>query len=268
MTRDTPLATAFVALGDSFTEGLQDDLGPAGRHLGWADRLAAGLAQAAPDLRYANLAVRGRLLGQVVDQQLPAALRLLAEVPGPALVSFHAGGNDLLRPGREVAVVTAGYADAVARLVDAGVRPLLFTVLERAGGSGRAADALARRFGAFNDGVRATAARHDAVLVDLAGVGALQDRRMWHADRLHLNPDGHARVAAAALERLGLGSGEPGWWRSPLPAVARSRVADRTADVQWFVQHLLPWVGRRLRGVSSGDGVDPKRARLEPVTWH
>ena len=90
----------FVALGDSFTEGLEDDLGPAGRHLGWADRVAAALATREGGLRYANLAVRGRLLDQVVAEQVPAALALR-----PDLLSFHAGPNDVLRPGRDVGAV-------------------------------------------------------------------------------------------------------------------------------------------------------------------
>ena len=57
----------FVALGDSFTEGLEDDLGPDGRHLGWADRVAAALATHEGGLRYANLAVRGKVLDEVVE---------------------------------------------------------------------------------------------------------------------------------------------------------------------------------------------------------
>jgi lysophospholipase L1-like esterase len=51
----TPVGTGwgcYVALGDSFTEGL-DDLGPDGAYRGWADRLAEALAVGAPtgDLR-------------------------------------------------------------------------------------------------------------------------------------------------------------------------------------------------------------------------
>src|SRR6478735_8585271 len=152
----------FVALGDSFTEGLEDDLGPEGRHLGWADRVAAALATRDGGLRYANLAVRGRLLDQVVDEQVPAALAL-----APDLVSFHAGPNDVLRPGRDVDAVVRRYADAVRDLDGAGVQLLLFTVIERAGGTGRTAALLAARFARFNDGVRAAAARTGAVVVDV-----------------------------------------------------------------------------------------------------
>ena len=260
------LPRSFVALGDSFTEGMQDDLDAAGRHRGWADRVAAALALATGGVRYANLAVRGRLLGQVVEEQLPVALALR-----PDLVSFHAGPNDALRPRTDIAAVLRRYDEAVGVLRGAGGDVLLFTVLERAGGTGRAADRLAARFRGFNDGVRATAARHGALLVDVGPVGALHDRRLWHEDRLHLSPEGHARVAAAVLETLGVGDaallgGSPGWWREPLPLGAPPRrTADLAADVRWVRRHFLPWVGRRVRGVSSGDGMVPKHTELVDV---
>jgi lysophospholipase L1-like esterase len=256
----------FVAMGDSFTEGLEDELGPTGRHLGWADRVAAALATREGGLRYANLAVRGRLLDQVIAEQLPTALSL-----HPDLATFHAGPNDVLRPRTDVTAVLARYDAAVARLRDAGLEPVLFTVIERAGGTGRTAARLADRFAAFNAGVRDVARRRGARLVDQGAVLALQDRRLWHEDRLHLAPEGHARVAAAVLERLGvtdphLLGGEPGWWRVPLDAAPRSgRRADVLADVRWVRRYLLPWVGRRLRGVSSGDSVAPKHVELVDV---
>jgi lysophospholipase L1-like esterase len=256
----------FVALGDSFTEGLEDDLGPDGRHLGWADRVAAALATDEGGLRYANLAVRGRLLDQVVDQQLPAALAL-----EPDIVSFHAGPNDVLRPGRDVAAVVERYQAAVARLEQAGVQVLLFTVIERAGGTGRTAARLAARFAQFNAGVRRTAQRTGALVVDVGTEAALQDRRLWHEDRLHLAPAGHARVAAAVLETLGVADpallgGAPGWWRVPLePGAQPNRGSDVLADVRWVRRYLTPWVVRRLRGRSSGDGLAPKHLSLVDV---
>jgi lysophospholipase L1-like esterase len=247
---------SYVALGDSFTEGLEDEIGPGGRHRGWADRVAVELARAPGSLRYANLAVRGRLLDQVVAEQLPVALEL-----APDLVSFHAGPNDVLRPRTDLIALLARYDTAVARL--AGIRTVLFTVVERTG-SGRTADRLGARFRALNAGIRATAARHGAVLVDLAAVPALTDRRLWHEDRLHLAAEGHARVAAAVLTALGVG--ESDWWRTELPGSARaSRAAALAADARWVRVHMLPWVGRRLRGVSSGDRVAAKHAELVEV---
>ena len=112
------------------------------------------------------------------------------------------------------------YDAAVDLLRHTGVETVLFTVIERAGGTGRTAQRLADRFAAFNDGVREVAARRGALLVDVGAVPALQDRRLWHEDRLHLAPEGHARVAAAVLEGLGVGEpellgGEIGWWTVP-----------------------------------------------------
>ena len=81
----------FVALGDSFTEGLDDPRADQAGYLGWADRFAQMLAGQQPGLRYANLAVRGKRLGQVADEQVPQAIAM-----APDLVSLAAGGNDLL----------------------------------------------------------------------------------------------------------------------------------------------------------------------------
>jgi lysophospholipase L1-like esterase len=258
--------TSFVALGDSFTEGLEDEAGPDGRHRGWADRVAAALATRNGALRYANLAIRGRLLDQVISEQVPSAVEL-----APALISFHAGANDLLRPRVDLPALLARYQAAVVQLRASGAQVLLFTVIARAGGTGRTANLLAARFEAFNAVARAAAEQHGGLLVDLGGAPALQDRRLWHEDRLHLGPEGHARVAAAVLERLGVSDpdllgGPTGWWREPLTARsargAGARGADLLADVRWVRRYFVPWVGRRLRGVSSGDLIKAKQGAL------
>lgn len=230
----------LVCLGDSFTEGLCDDLRPDGQHRGWADRVADALAP----VEYANLAVRGKLLDQIVAEQIPAALSM-----APDLVTFHAGGNDVLRRGTDLDDLFARYDAAVGQLPG---RVLLFTSLSRAGGTGRLAEVVASRFAAFNANVREVSRRHATLLVDLDAVDALADRRLWYADRLHLNAQGHDRVAAAVLGELGHDTGD--WWRKPLPAVSRRRLHDVGVDLLWAKNYLAPWVVRRLRGVSSGDG--------------
>ena len=257
---------SFLALGDSFTEGMHDEVDAAGHHRGWADRVAEALAVDRPDLRYGNLAIRGRLLDQVVAEQIPVARDVR-----PDLISFHAGANDLLRPGGDVAGLLYRYDLAVKRLRATGAEVLLFTVIERAGGTGALADGLARRFQVFNASVRATARRRGALLADIGSEPALHDRRLWHEDRLHLAPEGHRRVAAAVLETLGLHDpellgGDQGWWRHHLLAVRRPPRHRRVAaDLRWATRYLAPWVGRRLRGVSSGDGITCKRPELLPV---
>lgn len=255
--------TRLVCLGDSFTEGMCDDLRPDGHHRGWADRVAQALADAgSAHLEYANLAVRGKLLDQVVDEQVAPAVAL-----APTIATFHAGPNDVLRRGTDLDDLARRYDAAAARVASGSERLVLFTAIGRAGGSGRLAAFLAERFGRFNAQVRATAERYGAVLVDLEPADALTDRRLWHVDRLHLNAQGHQRVAAAVLEALGhddparLG-GPVGWWQVPLPpAPPVSRRQAMAADAAWVRGHLLPWVGRRIRGVSSGDG----RAAKDPV---
>jgi lysophospholipase L1-like esterase len=260
---------SFVALGDSFTEGLEDERGPDGRHRGWADRVAAALATRNGRVRYANLAIRGRLLDQVIAEQVPAAIEL-----APALISFHAGPNDVLRPRVDLPALLLRYEAAVERLRASGAEVLLFTVIGRAG-TGRTADLLDSRFGAFNTAVREIAARHGCPLVDMGATASLRDQRLWHEDRLHLAPEGHARVAAAALEQLGFSepellAGAVGWWREPLPPDPRgrwivARSLDLRADLRWVRRYFLPWVGRRLRGVSSGDLLAAKQVGLVEV---
>lgn len=230
----------LVSIGDSFTEGLCDDLRHDGEYRGWADRVAGALAP----VEYANLAVRGKLLDQVVAEQIPAAAQM-----SPDVVTFHAGGNDVLRRSTDLDDLFGRYDAAVSSLPGTVV---LFTSLSRAGGTGRLAEVVAARFAAFNANVREVSARHGTLLVDLDAVAALADRRFWYADRLHLNPEGHKRVAAAVLSTLGQDTGD--WWRQPLPAASPRRLRSVGTDVLWTKNYLAPWVWRRVRGVSSGDG--------------
>jgi len=92
----------------------------------------------------------------------------------------------------------------------------------------------------------------------------LHDPRAWSVDRLHLSTDGHRRIALRAAEVLGVPVAED--WREPLPpADPLDWAAQRRADLRWTREHFLPWVGRRLRGRSCGDGVPPKRPDLAPL---
>ena len=173
----------------------------------------------------------------------------------------------MLRRGTDLVDLTRRYDRAVAGVVASVPQVLLFTAVGRAGGKGRLADWLADRFARFNDHVREVADRSGATLVDMGAAAVLTDRRVWDLDRLHLNADGHTRVAAAVLEQLGVDrpdllGGPVGWWREPLPAaVPVPRRVSAAADLVWARTHLLPWLGRRLTGRSSGD----RRSAKDPV---
>ena len=103
------MAGRFVAIGDSFTEGVGewDDRYPNGVR-GWADRVAKQLSKRDRAWEYANLAVRSRVLDDVVATQLDRALDLQ-----PTLVSFFAGGNDILRLRSDMDDLMARYEAAV-----------------------------------------------------------------------------------------------------------------------------------------------------------
>ncbi len=258
---------SFVALGDSFTEGLEDPA-PDGGLIGWADRVAAVLAGQVPGFRYANLAVRGKLLPEVVAEQVPRAVEL-----APDLVSLAAGGNDILR-GSDVDELAAQFDPAVAALQAVGCRVLIFTGFDPR--MFPVIRLLRGRIAAYDMHLRGIADARGCDLVDLWSMRALRDARAWCPDRLHLTSRGHQKVALRACEVLGLPVA--GDWRAPLPAargpahqdrgqLARSPawLAARRQDVRWAREYAMPWLRRRLGGTSSGDGVPPKRPELLPV---
>lgn len=248
----------FVALGDSTTEGLEDPRPGGGRYRGWADRLAERLAAIDPQVRYANLAVRGRKLGQIRAGQLGPALAL-----EPDLASVIGGINDVLRPHADLDALAADMDAMVAELTGSGATVLMLTYPD-VGDLMAIARRVSPRLLAYNALLREIAGRRGARLIDIEH-GGPPDARLFHPDRLHANAAGHERIAAAAAEALGL-PGADGAWREPLPPappVPRGRAL--RADARWAVAHLTPWISRRLRGVSSGDGIEPKRPALAPV---
>ncbi|HEY7489304.1 MAG TPA: SGNH/GDSL hydrolase family protein [Streptosporangiaceae bacterium] len=253
--------TRYVAIGDSFTEGLGDpDPGHPGGWRGWADRVAEALAPHSDGFTYANLAVRGRLLGQIVDEQLPEAVAL-----GPDLVSVSGGGNDLLRPGGDPDALGGVLDDAVGRLRASGADVILFTGMDPI--DTPVIRRLRGRVAAFNEHIRTIADRHAAFIVDQWTMPILRDWRMWCPDRLHMSPAGHRRVALAVLEALG----QPvvdATWRAPLPPLPElSRGARVLRETRWARTYFAPWVVRRLRGVSSGDHITAKRPGLAPMRF-
>jgi lysophospholipase L1-like esterase len=241
----------YVAIGDSFTEGIGDpEPRSAGGHRGWADRVAEVLSSQTHDFAYANLAIRGRLLQQITDEQVEPALSLR-----PDLVSISAGGNDIIRPGTDPDDIADRLDAAVQRLRSDGATVVLFNgpdigmtpVLRRSRG----------KVAIYNENLRTVARRHDAIVADMWALRELQDPRMWAPDRLHFSPVGHHTVARMVLDSLGIDHDLEPYDPEPLPAVTWRQA--RADDIGWAREYLVPWVVRRIRHQSSGDGISPKR---------
>ncbi|WP_424214939.1 SGNH/GDSL hydrolase family protein [Streptomyces sp. BI20] len=246
--------TSFVALGDSFTEGMSDLL-PDGSYRGWADLLAARFGALDPGFRYANLAVRGKLIAQIVDDQVDAAVAMR-----PDVVSLVGGLNDTLRPKVDMGRVRDRLESAVERLAPACGTLVL---MRSPGRAGPVMERFKPRMEELFGVLEGLAAKHGALLVDLYGAPVLSDPRLWDVDRLHLTAEGHRRVAEAVWQELGMPARYD--WRAPLPPHEPPTWAVRRGeDLRFAREHLLPWVGRRLTGRSSGDDRPPKRPELSP----
>ena len=257
----------YVALGDSSTEGLDDPLaGSPHRYRGWADRFATHVAASqaaqhpdAPRLAYANLAIRGRRTRQVLETQLAPALAMR-----PDLATVFAGTNDVIQSGFDLDAVLADLGTMQRALRAEGATVLTITMpdlSELIPFAGRVSARLAE----FNAGVRALGAETGTLVVDLAAHPWVTDPRLWSADRLHANHEGHRRIAEALAARLGVpGIGDD--WATPLPpCAAPSPIARALGELGWFGGYLVPWLWRHARGRSSGDRIVAKRPMLEPV---
>jgi lysophospholipase L1-like esterase len=242
--------SSYVAVGDSFTEGVGDDT-PDGGVRGWADLVALGLALASPEpVGYANLAIRGRLLAPIVGDQLDAGIAL-----APRLLSLNGGGNDIMRPRVSIAAITDQLVGAVERAAQSGTHVLLVSGANptRHLPLGRFIES---RGNEFARGIRARLPLENTTFVDNWADDELAQLKYWSRDKLHLGPLGHERVAGNVLAALGVevpgGTGATGM-----------RHEQRTSE--YWREYVLPWIGRRLTGRSSGDNRAPKIATLQPV---
>jgi lysophospholipase L1-like esterase len=250
--------TRYVAIGDSFTEGLGDTR-PDGTERGWADLVAAGLATGeGRPVEYANLAIRGRLMEPIVSDQLDAALALS---PKPTLLSLNGGGNDMMRPGSDMSRLVALTERAIRQCVAAGVHVLL---LSGADPSERLpfGSMIRRRGEELTAAVSGFTGTYGVTFVDVFHDTEIRAPGYWSADRLHLNANGHRRVAGLVLTALG----HPTTAHMIDPSPAEARRAG--AEARYYREHVLPWIQRRLRGRSSGDdraAKYPDWVRIEPA---
>lgn len=247
----------YVAMGDSFTAGLGDPepLSPGGMR-GWADRIAEELSGVRPDFRYANLAVSGLVMREILDRQLAPAIALQ-----PDLVTLSAGGNDIVFHRSDPDRLAATLDTAVGQLSATGATIVLFT-----GPDWRHTPLLGHnrgRVAVYNENIRTIAARHHGVIADLWTLRQLSDPQMWDPDRLHFSPLGHHTIAAMVLESLGAPHTLVPLEPKPLPAGTWRD--SKAGDLAWFTNYLLPWMVSRVRKRADVPPQSPKRPEPGPV---
>lgn len=138
-------------------------------------------------IEYANLAIRGRLLAPILAEQLEPAIAL-----GPTLLSFNGGGNDMLRPGTDMAAIIAATEGALSRIQQAGIEPLLLAGANPTGGL-PSGGSVSRKGSELTEAAGAVAARLGVRFSNNWGDTELAGSQYWSIDRLHLAPVGHHR---------------------------------------------------------------------------
>lgn len=252
-----PRFERYVAIGDSTVEGLDDPLATGGFR-GWADRLAERIAREQGSLLYANLAVRGRTTREVLEGQLAPAVAMR-----PDLAIVVAGTNDLLRRRFDDAALQRDMEVMQRAFRDIGATVLTFTLPDLSDIM-PLARMLRQRLLRMNAAIRRACEATGTLLCDFARYPVASDPRLWSHDRLHANAAGHERMSEALAFTLGLTDDES--WSRPLAgAPDRSFNGFVRAEAAWARTHLIPWIWRHARGISSGDGVSAKRPQLEPV---
>jgi len=244
--------TSYVAIGDSLSEGLGDFSFLERRvHSGWTDRFATLLARDAElegrEFRYANLALRGANIRAIMGSQLERALLLK-----PDLVTVMAGQNDFFCRAEDLPELERVFREGIQKLLDAGcqvivsntINPIHLVVFRR----------LARLAATMTAMIERVAQDLNVPIHDVHRIESLAEIRYWAEDMVHFSGPGHIKVANKAAEILQLRyrlseQDDCEIWIPKRGLIGTSR---------WVVLHVIPFMVRRARGVTSGDGLEPK----------
>lgn len=187
----------YAVLGDSIAQGVGDP-SPGYEPRGWADRVAAVLAEARPGLAYLNTGRIGATSDQVLAEQLPAVLEFR-----PDLVHLTCGGNDLFLAGGDLTQLRTNLDTLFGTLARTGAQVVTFTLadvwqVERMAPMRPMRD----RMAALNDLVRELAARYDALLLELWDHPLRLREDLMSADLIHFSMSGHAVLASDMVRML------------------------------------------------------------------
>jgi lysophospholipase L1-like esterase len=250
------VVSSYVAIGDSLSEGLGDFSFLERRvHSGWTDRFATLLAMDAEldgrEFKYANLAIRGANIRAIMGSQLERALLLK-----PDLVSVMAGQNDFFCKAEDLPELERVFREGIQKLLDAGcqvivsntINPIHLVVFRR----------LARLASTMTEMIERVAKQLNVPIHDVHRIDSLSEIRYWAEDMVHFSGPGHIKVANKAADILQLRYRQSEFddceiWIPKRGLYGTSR---------WVVVHVIPFMVRRMRGVTSGDGLEPKLPEL------
>ena len=243
----------YVAIGDSTTEGLYD-LDDEGGPRGFADRLAQHIADGQDEpLEYANLAIRGLKMREIRTSQLADALAM-----EPDLLTVSGGMNDVIAPRCDFDAIRAEYVIVFGEARRAGCTVLTWTMPDPAAINPLGAQ-LRERVNKLNAIIRSEAAERGVLVMDFDAYPVTTDRRLWFDDRWHCNSLGHIKIAEALAWRLGIAGFDESWADlQDRPATPQPRIPI-AGDIDWAVHYLAPWLGKGIRRLPAGLGVEPKR---------
>lgn len=251
---------SYVAIGDSLSEGMGDRFFLSHRvGSGWTDRLAHLLATDAADrgesFEYANIAIRGCKLEDIMDDQVEHAIALR-----PDLVTILAGSNNFFSNAETVERLERIFRSGLQRLKIAGIHVVVANTIN---------PCHLRFFGPVRPNAERMSRMIDRVagdlgfpVIDVFGMSELEHLEFWHRDMVHFSEIGHAQIANAAAELLDTTARySPSDYE---PSFAADRPLSET--VAWFLRDVVPFIDRRLRRTSSGVGIAPKLPALVPWT--
>ena len=203
------------------------------------------------EFKYANLAIRGANIRAIMGSQLERALLLK-----PDLVSVMAGQNDFFCKAEDLPELERVFREGIQKLLDAGcqvivsntINPIHLVVFRR----------LARLASTMTEMIERVAKQLNVPIHDVHRIDSLSDIRYWAEDMVHFSGPGHIKVANKAADILQLRFRQSEFddceiWIPKRGLIGTSR---------WVVVHVIPFMVRRMRGVTSGDGLEPKLPEL------
>lgn len=248
---------SYIALGDSLSEGLGDFTFHHDRHQnGWTDRLAAILSRQAREqgipFQYANLSIRGANLEKIVRLQIPQAIRLK-----PSIVTVMAGSNDLLGSKENREHLRKIFRQGLIELQDAGCEVVVANTINPI--HLRVFKLLSQRARDFSIMIGEVARELNIPLIDVHGIKDFEHLMFWAEDMVHFSGHGHIAVANQAATLLDLKYRYPELDPQELSIISRGIVE----TFAWIIRDVIPFIQRRLKGITAGDNMLPKHLTLE-----